>query len=92
MAIGHPSPADRTDSIARAIAALRDQAMPSAEIDSIIGADDPEVVRRYFELHRERLEERLADQRRTLVRFERLFAARLVGAAARSQEKEVAGR
>ena len=28
--------------------------------------DDPEVIRRYLELHRERLEERFADQRRTI--------------------------
>ena len=43
--------------------------MPPEEIDAILGADDPEVIRRYLELHRERLEERLADQRRTIGRL-----------------------
>ena len=70
----------------------RDPVEPSEEIDAILGADDPELVRRYFELHRERLDERLADQRRALARLEQLLAARLIGAATRSQEKEVAGR
>lgn len=46
--------------------ALRDQGMPPEEIDAILAADDPEVIRRYLDLHRERLEERLADQRRTV--------------------------
>ena len=45
---------------------LRDQGMPSGEVDSVLNADDPIVVRRYFELHRERLEERLAFQLRAL--------------------------
>ena len=40
--------------------------MPPEEIDAILAADDPEVIRRYLDLHRERLEERLADQRRTV--------------------------
>jgi hypothetical protein len=40
--------------------------MPSGEVDSVLNADDPIVVRRYFELHRERLEERLAFQLRAL--------------------------
>ena len=43
--------------------------MPPEEIDAILGADDPEVVRRYLELHEERLAERLADQRRTIGRL-----------------------
>jgi DNA-binding transcriptional MerR regulator len=81
-----------SESIAWAADAIRDQGMPSEEIDAILGADDPELVRRYFELHRERLDERLADQRRALARLEQLLAARSIGAAARSQEKEVAGR
>jgi DNA-binding transcriptional MerR regulator len=55
--------------LALATPALRDQGMPPEEIDAILGADDPEVVRRYLELHRERLEERLADQRRTIGRL-----------------------
>ena len=35
----------------------------------MLGADDAEVVRRYLELHEERLEERFADQRRTIGRL-----------------------
>ena len=43
--------------------------MPPEEIDAILGADDPEVIRKYLELHEERLEERLADQRRSIGRM-----------------------
>ncbi len=64
----------RSDQVAWAARALRHQEMPSEEISAILGADDPELVRRYMELHRERLEEQLADQLRTLVRLERLLA------------------
>jgi len=50
---------------------LREQGMPAAELQSILRSDDPVIVRRYLELHRERLEERLAEQVRTLERLER---------------------
>jgi len=50
---------------------LRDQGMPAAELQAILRSDDPVIVRRYLELHRERLEERLAEQVRTLERLER---------------------
>jgi hypothetical protein len=46
-----------------------DQGMTAEEIDAILGANDPEVVRRHLELHEERLEERFADQRRTIGRL-----------------------
>jgi len=52
--------------LALATPALMDQGMPAEEIDAILGAGDPEVVRRHLELHEERLEERFADQRRTI--------------------------
>jgi hypothetical protein len=52
--------------IALASPKLRDQGMPPEEIEAILRADDPEVICRYLELHAERLEERLADQRRTI--------------------------
>jgi hypothetical protein len=55
--------------LALATPVLRDQGMPPEEIDAILGADDPEVIRRYLELHTERLEERLADQCRTIGRL-----------------------
>ena len=50
---------------------LREQGMPAAELQTILHSDDPVIVRRYLELHRERLEERLAEQVRTLGRLER---------------------
>jgi DNA-binding transcriptional MerR regulator len=50
----------------RAVGALRRNRMPRAEIRAILAADDPEIVRRYLELHRERLEEQLEDSRRAL--------------------------
>ena len=49
----------------------REQGMPAAELQAILRSDDPVIVRRYLELHRERLEERLAEQVRTLGRLER---------------------
>jgi hypothetical protein len=42
------------------------QRMPPDEIGAILATDEPEMVRRYLELHRERLEERLADRLREL--------------------------
>jgi hypothetical protein len=50
---------------------LREQGMPAVELQAILRSDDPVIVRRYLELHRERLEERLAEQVRTLDRLER---------------------
>ena len=50
---------------------LREQGMPTAELQAILRSDDPVIVRRYLELHRERLEERLAEQVRALERLER---------------------
>ena len=48
---------------------LRGQGMPPEEIQAVLAARDPEIVRRYLELHGERLEERLTEQRRTLARL-----------------------
>lgn len=53
---------------------LRSHEMPSDEIRAVLTTHDPEVVHRYMELHRERLEEWLADQRRPLAVLERLLA------------------
>jgi hypothetical protein len=50
----------------RAVGTLRRSRMPRAEIRAVLSADDPEMVRRYLELHRERLEEQLAAHRREL--------------------------
>jgi hypothetical protein len=65
---------------ASAIRVLIDQGMPWTEIGSILGSDGPELVRRTFELHRERLEERLAVQRAELDRIEPILMEALVGA------------
>ncbi|MEZ0233756.1 MAG: hypothetical protein ACAH81_02260 [Actinomycetota bacterium] len=53
---------------------LRRQRMPLDETRTLLTADDPEIVRRHLELHRERLEERLAAQVRTLASIEHLWA------------------
>ena len=50
---------------------LRRQGMPAEEIRAVLAAEDPVVVHRLLELHRERLEERTAEQRRQLVSLER---------------------
>jgi hypothetical protein len=40
--------------------------MPEVEIDWILTAEDPAVVHMILELHRERLEEELAERRKAL--------------------------
>ena len=67
-----PIPIGR-DAIAWVARALRCYEMPPDEISAVLGADNPELVRRYMELHREWLEERLADQLRALIGLERLL-------------------
>jgi hypothetical protein len=52
---------------------LQEQGMPPKDVAAVLEARDPDVVHRYIELHIERLEERLADQRRTLALIENLF-------------------
>jgi hypothetical protein len=60
----------------RAARALRRQRMPLEEIRAMLSADDPMVVHRYLELHRERLDEWVADQRRNLASIEAAFTGR----------------
>ena len=50
----------------RAVGTLRRNRMPRAEIRAVLAADDPDIVHRYLELHRERLEEQMAAHRREL--------------------------
>jgi hypothetical protein len=45
---------------------LRIHELSPEEIDAIVEAADPEIVRRYLELHRERLQERLDERLRAL--------------------------
>ena len=54
-------------------ATLVEQGMPVEEIGSLLSAEDPAIVRRHLELHRERLAERLDEQRRAVDRLERLL-------------------
>jgi DNA-binding transcriptional MerR regulator len=61
----------------RAVGTLRRNRMPRAEIRAVLAADDPEVVRRYIELHRERLEEQLEDRRRALDALARSLTAHM---------------
>lgn len=49
---------------------LRRQGMPSEEIRAVLTAEHPTTVRRFLELHRERMEERLAEERRSLLSLE----------------------
>ena len=64
----------RPNPMAWADITLRHHDMPSEEIRAILEADGPEIVRRYLELHGERLEEKVAEQRRTLACRERFLA------------------
>jgi DNA-binding transcriptional MerR regulator len=57
----------------RAARVLRDLAMPPEEITTILASGDARFVHRHLELHAERLEERLAAQRRQLTEIEHLL-------------------
>jgi hypothetical protein len=59
--------------IASAADTLRDLKMPADAVGAVLGTDDPEIVHRRIELHRELLEERLDEQRRALALLERLL-------------------
>jgi len=61
------------DAIAWAARALSRYEMPPEESSVVLRTDNPELVRRYMEIHRDRLEERLADQLRALTAVERLL-------------------
>jgi hypothetical protein len=61
--IGPDAPVDAAD-------VLRRCQMPEDEIRWVLTADDPAVVHMILELHRERLEEQLAERRKTLGELE----------------------
>jgi len=54
--------------------ALRRCQMPEDEIRWVLTADDPAVVHMILELHRERLEEELAERRKALGELEERIA------------------
>jgi hypothetical protein len=60
---------------------LRQCQMPEDEIRWVLSAEDPAVVHMILELHRERLEEELAERRMRLQELELVLAAE--GAAQR---------
>jgi hypothetical protein len=53
---------------------LREQGMPPDELRVVLTTPDPDLVRQHLELHLERLEERLASQRRRLAAIQRILA------------------
>ena len=55
---------------------LESHGMPPDEIDAVLDAEDPRVVARYLELHRERLQEQLAERLRSLDALGPLLMAR----------------
>ena len=59
-----------TDVRADAAEVLRRCQMPEDEIRWVLTADDPAVVHMILELHRERLEEELAERRKALAELE----------------------
>jgi hypothetical protein len=78
-----------TDALSSAARILQAQAMPAAEIRAVIEAADAETVHRYLELHRERLQERLAQQFRLLIDLERSLTERKMGGRGRGGVPEV---
>jgi hypothetical protein len=56
---------------------LRRQRMPAEEIHIVVTAEDPVIVRRHLELHRERLGEWLEEQRRIIGTIERSLTGRI---------------
>ena len=61
-----PTGRPQMSTLTRAAALLRESRMPPDEIRAIVATAEPELVRRYIELHLERLEEWLAAQRHNL--------------------------
>ena len=55
---------------------LAEQGMPEDAIRSILSADDPRIVRRRLERHRERLIERAVEERRAVDRVEEALVSR----------------
>jgi hypothetical protein len=65
-----------TVSALRAVTTLGLQRMPLDEIRAVLTADDPEIARRYLELHEERLAERYTEERKAIARLARSIGSR----------------
>jgi hypothetical protein len=81
--------------IASATRRLREQGMPPEEVEAVLDVDEAQVLRRYMELHRERLDERLAAERRALEGVERSLALAILqrtGQAASGEARHAARR
>ena len=79
------------DPIASAKRTLREQGMPPGEIEAVLAADEPQVLRRYMELHRERLDEWVAAERRALGGVERFLALAILERTDRPTGREQHG-
>jgi len=69
----------RSEQVAWAARALLRQEMPSEEINAVLTAEDSDLIHRYMELHRERLQEQLGDRLRALDHLERILAGTVAG-------------
>ena len=56
---------------------LVEQGMPEDEVLAILEAHDPRIVRHHLELHRERLIERVVEERRAVDRVEESLISQL---------------
>jgi hypothetical protein len=61
--------------------------MPLEEIRAILATDDPDLIRRYLDLHRERLEEHLAADVGMLQRIERSMTAAMLSHFRRERDE-----
>ncbi len=74
------------DPRAEAGSALRRQGMTPEEVARILAEDDPEMVRRRLELHREELVERLDEDLVNIDRIERVLTAWVSASDGRSDD------
>jgi hypothetical protein len=75
---GHMWSPDPSRPAARALQLLE---MPGEEIQTVLQTDNPELVRQYVELHRERMEELQTDRMRMLCRVELVLLRAMTGEA-----------
>ena len=68
---------------------LMQQGMPSDEIQAVLRSDDPLIVHRYLELHRERLAERLDADRLAVDAIEHALIGEIDAPRARAQAPSI---